>query len=225
VAKKVTLIKIFILLGNVVIPFYSFFLYLWRLRTTQGFIFFLFISAAIIERAWETFRTSKERRRDEFHGDWTLAAVTISYIVLFFAIITEFYFHVKSLEIWVVLIGVALLSFSVRMRFWGMAALGKQWAVHAVGARKIKKVRIVKIGPFRYIRHPIYLGIMTECLAFPIIAGAFYSLVLALTVCVPLVFIRALSEEQTSVRRFGDKYLTYRKEVGMFLPTQFFRRV
>lgn len=185
----------------------------------------MFISAAIIERAWETFRTSKERKREEFHGDWTLAAVTIAYLILFFAIITEFYFRVKSVDIWTVLVGGILLSFSVRMRFWGMAALGKQWAVHAVGARKIKKVRLVKIGPFRYIRHPIYLGIMTECLAIPIIANAFYSLLLALALCIPLVFIRALSEEQTSVRRFGDKYLSYRKEVGMFFPTQFFRKV
>ncbi len=223
-ARKITLIKLFVVTGNFLIPVYAFFLYFTCLKTFQGFLFFLLFSAAIIERAWETFKTSREKHRDEFHGDWTLAAVTTAYIGLFFAFITEFYLFVKSADMFITSVGFLFLGISLRMRFWGMTALGKQWAVHAVGAQKIRKVRLIKIGPYRYVRHPIYLGIILECIAFPIIANTPYSFLIALAICVPLVVIRARTEEKASMRRFGEKYSKYKQEVGMFFPTQIFHR-
>ena len=81
----------------------------------------------------------------------------------------------------------------------------------------------MKIGPYKHIRHPIYLGIIFEELAYPLIACAYYSLIFAVFVCVPLVVIRAWTEEKYSLRRFGKKYSDYRQEVGMLFPTQFFK--
>ena len=222
--RKLTLIKFFTLTGNILIPFYAFLLFWSYGKNTIGFIFFLFISIAIIERAWETFKTSKEKKREEMHGDWTLAAVTGTYLLLFFFTITEFYLRVKAVNNWITLMGLLLVALSFRVRFWGMAALGKQWAVHAVGVQKIKKVRLVKLGPYKYVRHPIYLGIIIELIAFPIVANAFFAMMFAFIVCIPLVIIRAHFEEGASYRRFGEKYKTYRNEVGMFFPTQLFNR-
>lgn len=218
--KKFTLIKLFTFLGNLGIPIYAFVLYFSCLRTITGFLFFLFISSCIIERGWETFKTSKEKKKEELHGDWTLAAVTGSYLFLFTLFIGEFYLRVRTINISSSIIGLLLLALSFRLRFWGMAALGKQWAVHAVGAQKIKRVRLVKIGPYKYIRHPVYLGIMIEELSFPIIANASLSLLFVILVCLPLVVIRARMEEKTSLRRFGNKYMAYQKSIGMFFPTQ-----
>ncbi|MDP3921719.1 MAG: isoprenylcysteine carboxylmethyltransferase family protein [Candidatus Omnitrophota bacterium] len=218
--KKITLVKFFMFAGNILVPCYAIAMCILFKRTFGGISFALFISAMIMERAWETFKTSKEQHREEFHGDWTLAVVTFSYLFLFILTITEFYLFKQSSNIYLAALGVILLGSSFRMRFWGMAALGKQWAVHAVGAQKIRKVRIVKVGPYKYIRHPIYLGIIFEELSYPLIANANYALFFAAFVCIPLVVIRALTEEKFSVRRFGEKYLSYKKEVGMLFPVQ-----
>lgn len=215
---KFTLINLFALTGNFLIPVYALSLYLGSHRTLCDLLFFLFVSAGIIERAWETFKTTREKKREEFHGDWTLAAVTATYIVLFFFFVTEFYLGEVKQNGFVTTLGAVLLGASFRLRFWGMAALGKQWAIHAVGAQKIRNVRIIKLGPYKYVRHPIYLGIILEELAYPMIANAFISLLFALIVCIPLVVIRAYCEEQTSIRRFGADYLRYKHNVGMFLP-------
>lgn len=217
---KLKPIKLFILIGNVGIPIYAFSMCLNFSRNVMGFLFFLFVTMLIIERAWETFKTSQERKREEMHGDWTLVAVTGSYLILFFLFITEFYLRVKSINLLISIIGVLLLGISFRLRFWGMSALGKQWAVHAVGAQKIRRVRLLKVGPYKYIRHPIYLGIMIEELSFPVIANVLSSFLFALIVCLPLVVIRAFMEEKTSLRRFGEKYRDFQKKVGMFFPTQ-----
>ncbi len=221
-SNKITLIKFFTFTGNILIPIYSLILCFLFKPTTEGGLFALLISVMIVERAWETFKTSKERHKEELHGDWTLAVVTGTYLILFFFLITEFYVMKSGLNFYVTAIGLILLGLSFRMRFWGMAALGKQWAVHAVGVKKIRKVRLVQLGPYKYVRHPIYLGIILEELSYPLIANAYYALAFALLVCIPLVVIRAGTEEKTSVRRFGDKYLTYKQKVGMLLPLKIF---
>lgn len=218
--KKISLIKLFVFAGNVLVPCYAALMCALFGRTLWDISFALFVSTMIVERAWETFKTSKEQHREEFHGDWTLGLVTFTYLLLFLFLISEYYLIDRSFNPLVIVSGFVALAGSFRMRFWGMAALGKQWAVHAVGAQKIRKVRLIKIGPYKHIRHPIYLGIMLEELAYPMIANAYYSLIFASLICVPLVVIRAGTEEKYSVRRFGEKYLDYRSEVGMFFPFQ-----
>jgi len=223
--QKFTIIKLFIVTGNILIPVYAFVLCITTTKSPVDIGFFIFISACIIERAWETFRTSKETRRDELHGDWTLVAVTGTYLALYFLFLTEYYLVIKTPNLLISCFGFVLWGLSFRLRFWGMAALGKQWAVHAVGVQKIKKVRLIKLGPYKYIRHPIYAGIILEVLSYPIIANAYYSLVFAGLICVPLVIIRAWTEEKTSLRRFANQYSEYKQEVGMIFPKQHARRI
>ncbi len=222
--NKLPLIKFFTFTGNVLLPLYAFLMcYLFK-QTLEGVLFALLISAMIIERGWKTFKTTKEHRKEEFHGDWTLAVVTGTYLTLFFFLITEFYVRVAVVSTYLSILGLAILTASFKLRFWGMAALGKQWAVHAVGVQKIKKVRLIKIGPYKYIRHPIYLGIILEELSYPIIANAYYALIFAALVCIPLVIVRAWTEEKTSLRRLGDQYVEYKREIGMLFPTQLLKR-
>ncbi len=214
----------FIFTANFLMPIYSFALFFLYERTPQSFVAALFVSALLIERAYETFKTSQEKKREEFHGDWTLAALTGAYLALVFLSVTEYFFVMKHLNLLAFITGVLLLAGSFRMRFWGMAALGKQWAIHAVGAQKIKQVRLIKIGPYKYVRHPIYAGIILEVLSVPFILNSPRSFWFSLLVCVPLVVIRALVEEKTSVRRLGEEYLQYKKEVPMLLPLKAFSK-
>ena len=220
---RITLIKFFVFAGNTLIPLYAVTMATLFDRTFGGVAFAIFVSGMIIERAWETFKTSKEKHREEFHGDWTLALVTATYLLLFFLMISEYYLVSRSFNVFIAAAGCMILIGSFKMRFWGMAALGKQWAVHAVGAQKIRKVRLVKIGPYKYVRHPIYLGILLEELAYPLIANAHYSLIFSALVCMPFVVIRAWTEEKYSLRRFGESYSTYRGKIGMFFPIQFLK--
>lgn len=219
--QRISLIRLFVFTGNILLPVYAFlWVFLGNNRGGVEVAFAIFVSLMIVERAWETFKTSKEQHREELHGDWTLVLVTTTYLILFFLFITEFYTITAQLKWSVIAVGSALLIGSFIMRFWGMASLGEQWAVHAVGAQKIRKVSLIKIGPYKFIRHPIYTGIILEVLAYPLIANAYYSFLFSILVCVPAIVLRARVEESYSVRRFGAEYDRYKKEVGMFFPIQ-----
>ena len=209
-------------MGNGGVPLSALILFLASNHSVEKILFLIFWLFHSFERVWETFYTSKERKAFDFHGDWTLGAVTMAYLFLCFLCIFEFFLVPRSFNYGVAILGMALYLGAFRLRWWGMKSLGKQWAIHAVGAQKIKKVRLIRVGAFKYMRHPIYLGIILELLSLPLIANAYFVLFIACFINIPLQLIRLLEEEKSSVRRLGESYREYKREVDMLIPFKYF---
>jgi len=77
--------------------------------------------------------------------------------------------------------------------------------------------RLVTIGAYRYMRHPLYCSLLIGGV------GAFLkapsTLGFLLFACVFIfVFVTAKVEEKDNIKRFGDEYLAYMKKTRMFLP-------
>jgi protein-S-isoprenylcysteine O-methyltransferase Ste14 len=76
----------------------------------------------------------------------------------------------------------------------------------------------VTSGPYRLVRHPIYLGFvlltMGEALAF----GSWPALIVVLCGIVPTFVWRARAEETLLSRIFGERYLVYRRRTKMIIP-------
>ena len=77
---------------------------------------------------------------------------------------------------------------------------------------------LVTTGPYRLVRHPIYLGFavltMGEALAF----GSWPALVIVLCGIVPTLAWRAHAEEKLLCRTFGERYAAYRQRTRMIIP-------
>ena len=77
---------------------------------------------------------------------------------------------------------------------------------------------MVEPGPYRYIRHPVYLGWLIVFWASPIMSWGHLGLAVGLTLYLGLA-IRW--EERDLLALHGDAYRNYRKRVPMLVP--FFR--
>jgi protein-S-isoprenylcysteine O-methyltransferase Ste14 len=95
------------------------------------------------------------------------------------------------------------------------AELGPAWsfvprADHGTG--------LVTTGPYRLVRHPIYLGLalvaMGEALAF----NNWSAFLIVLFGIVPTFAWRARSEETVLSLTFGERYALYRKQTRMLIP-------
>jgi len=211
-------IKLFILFANILLPLTAFLLARLYPKISCGWFFSIGIFAHVSYRMWETFYTSKEREPHKFEGDWTLAVGTLAYIGLCFLIVFEFFLIPRARSVGIVMFGGFLYLLAARLRFWGELTLGSQWAVHVVGNVKTSRTKLLKIGPYKYIRHPIYFGILLEEIALPLLANTFFSLGCTLLVNIPLLLIRLVSEEKVSSERFGNEYKVYANTAGMFFP-------
>jgi len=77
---------------------------------------------------------------------------------------------------------------------------------------------LVTTGPYRFVRHPIYLGLallaMGEALAF----GSWPALMIVLSGIVPTFAWRARAEEKLLSRTFGEGYAVYQQRTKMIIP-------
>jgi protein-S-isoprenylcysteine O-methyltransferase Ste14 len=95
------------------------------------------------------------------------------------------------------------------------AELGAAWSF---APKADQSTGLVTTGPFRLVRHPIYLGLamlaMGEALAF----GSWPALFIALSGIVPTLAWRARAEETLLIRTFGERYEVYRQRTKMIIP-------
>jgi protein-S-isoprenylcysteine O-methyltransferase Ste14 len=78
--------------------------------------------------------------------------------------------------------------------------------------------RLITDGPYRWVRHPFYLGYIIGALA-PAVAIHHPVILLVSIIMVAITVVAAFREERVWLASpRGDEYREYRRRVGMFLP-------
>lgn len=83
------------------------------------------------------------------------------------------------------------------LRLASMRALGFLWNARGAVA---DGQPVVRSGPYRWLRHPNYLGVLLEGVALPLAGGAWRSLIALNLILVPLTLRRARAEEALLAR-------------------------
>jgi len=110
------------------------------------------------------------------------------------------------------LFGLVLTSLGYFIFIWSVIARGR----YAVSWDMPENQKLVTWGPYRYVRHPSYLGY------FLMFTGLFFLWTSILTifplVAIPGYFQITFEEEKLLIQRFGNKYIEYQKKTGRFIP-------
>jgi len=119
---------------------------------------------------------------------------------------------------WFTYVGDAIMLCGVALRQWAIAVLGRYFS-GVIGVQQGQKV--IDAGPFHYIRHPSYAGVLLILIG---IAASMLSL--AAMVAAFLLFwlgygYRMLVEEKVLVSELGDSYVNYEKRTKRIIPFLF----
>ena len=113
---------------------------------------------------------------------------------------------------------------------WIAAALGAldllaiHWVLGTLGRNVTETVltkehhELVTVGPYRWIRHPLYTTGLALFLLLGLMAGNWFILAAA---AVAFVLFRAVvipREEQALLAKFGDRYRSYMERTGRLIP-------
>lgn len=100
---------------------------------------------------------------------------------------------------------------------WGRLALGEDYYVSTSrGAPLFIGHKLITSGPFAYVRHPIYLGMLLTGIG-GILLYRTWTMVFIAANFLGLI-IRARREEEALAMEFGERWSEYRKRVHAFIP-------
>ena len=110
--------------------------------------------------------------------------------------------------------GVAVMVFGLGIACWARVHLGTNWS----GVVTLKEGHeLIRTGPYRNIRHPIYTGILIGFLGNAIVGGQVRGLIAMAAVWLSF-YIKARREEKFLAQEFGLKFEEHTQHTGMFLP-------
>jgi len=111
-------------------------------------------------------------------------------------------------------IGVALTMLGLLFTVWARFALGSNWS----GTVTIKAGhQLIRRGPYRFIRHPIYTGMLVALLA-TVITQRLVTGLLGFAIVFIALWRKAKREESFLSQEFGPAFDEHRRHTGMFLP-------
>ncbi len=117
--------------------------------------------------------------------------------------------------VWFRLLGVAISGVSLFYFRWIHKTLGENWSP----TLEIRKGhQLIKSGPYKIIRHPMYAQIFLWTIAQVLIVSnlfAGFSGIIAFTI---LYFLRVPHEEKMMKENFGDEYIEYMTQTGRVFP-------
>jgi len=97
---------------------------------------------------------------------------------------------------------------------WARAALGGNWS----GSVTFKEDHeLIQSGPYRYVRHPIYSGLLLMSLGTAILHAWSWQFVFCALLLVAL-WSKLRAEEQLLTRHFPEAYPQYRQRVRALIP-------
>ena len=97
---------------------------------------------------------------------------------------------------------------------WARSTLAGNWS----GDVTFKQGHeLIRTGPYRFVRHPIYTGLLAMCLGTALALGQFRGW-LALSLMTAAFWIKLKQEERLMLRHFPNDYPAYQKQVKAIVP-------
>ena len=111
--------------------------------------------------------------------------------------------------------GIVVFWLGLGLRVWAVAVLGRSFrTVVAVDADQT----VIQRGPFRWVRHPSYLGLLVIVLGLAVGAGNWLSIVVSTGVALVGLLPRIVVEEAELARVLGEPYRAYQRTTRRLIP-------
>jgi protein-S-isoprenylcysteine O-methyltransferase Ste14 len=110
--------------------------------------------------------------------------------------------------------GDLITGLGLALTVWARVHLGQHWS----GRVELKaEHRVVRSGPYAWLRHPIYAGVLLGVAGSAIVAGELTAL-LAVVVMLAAYLRKIRMEEAVLQETFGPEYAAYRRKVKALVP-------
>ena len=122
--------------------------------------------------------------------------------------------HIVPADRFIREVGVLITWIGVAIAIWARRHIGSNWS----GLVTLKQDHhLVCTGPYRWVRHPIYTGLLLAVLGTALVLGEWRGIV-ALVLLIAAHTLKARREETLMVRHFGSAYEDYRRKTRFLVP-------
>lgn len=177
---------------------------------------YLWIAFLVIWMIWAS-RTKAVERREGISSRLSYSLLTVAAAYMMFADNVPrawLLIPIVPAAAWVRGLGVPITAAGIAFAVWARAYLGGNWSSSVTV--KVDH-QLVRNGPYRWVRHPIYSGLILGMLGTALARGQVRGLV-AVALLYAGFKIKSKIEEQAMISTFGLEYDEYSRTTGAIVP-------
>jgi protein-S-isoprenylcysteine O-methyltransferase Ste14 len=176
----------------------------------------LVIAAASLwmsQPAFSSADTKSNRSSDKFS---ILVILIMSSASVVFSVVEWAYFTDAAASLNLMsIVGLVLLVSGITVRIWAIQTLGKHFTATATLNADHS---LIKDGPYRFVRHPSYLGAFMAILGTPLFLNASWAILFVIAAMSIAYYIRISVEEKMLSNYFGTSYEHYKLSTKRIIP-------
>jgi protein-S-isoprenylcysteine O-methyltransferase Ste14 len=167
------------------------------------------------------FAAFRARRRVESDRRWNWSWLVLAFIIAAFVLLRR-EDHLQAFATWMIVprtpvfgLGADLLALAgLLVALWGRIALGRNWNLYPSFQ---ENHQLIESGPYAYVRHPMYSGLILMSLGTVIWYGAGLGFIW-FAACLVGTWFKLGQEEKILTRHFGAAYSNYKGRVKALIP-------
>lgn len=141
---------------------------------------------------------------------WGMLLMAVAYSLLW-----QGKFWLRPLPEWRLALGILFLALANLLSWSGARALGRQWRMDA-GLNLDHQ--LVRYGPYRFVRHPIYASMFAILLGTGFVITSKWLFIAAVAVFIAGAEVRVRVEDKLLGAHFGEKFQDYQRSVSAYIP-------
>jgi len=162
---------------------------------------------------WIYWLASATTSKESVSGGWRtrLTGVSAIGVVLIAGVLRDGSLAVHNLILGA--IGAALFACGIALAVWARLNLGRNWGMPMT---QRAEPELVTSGPYRFVRHPIYSGLLLAMLGTALVNSLIGLIVVA--VLIAYFYYSGTVEERNLATTFPTTYPQYRSKTKMLIP-------
>ncbi|HET9082738.1 MAG TPA: isoprenylcysteine carboxylmethyltransferase family protein [Trebonia sp.] len=162
---------------------------------------------------WVYWLVSAANSKESVSSGWRprLTGVSVLGVFLIIGVLRDRGLTVHSLVL--AAVGTLLFACGIALAVWARLHLGRNWGVPM---SQRAEPELVTSGPYRFVRHPIYSGLLTAMLGTALIDNLLGLIVVA--VLAAYFYYSGTVEERNLAATFPETYPEYRSRTKMLIP-------
>lgn len=177
---------------------------------------YLWVAFFILWVVW-ALKTKATQTRESLGSRFSYMVATIAaFYAMFSGDVPLGWMHIRILprELWIQALGIALTVAGMAFAIWARAYLGGNWSSNVTV--KVEH-QLVRTGPYRFVRHPIYSGLILAMTGTALNRRTVRGLIAVVLLWVGFT-IKSRIEERFMAATFGPQYGEYKAATGALIP-------
>jgi protein-S-isoprenylcysteine O-methyltransferase Ste14 len=177
---------------------------------------YLWIGLVILWLGWGL-RSKPTQLRESLGSRFSYMIATVAgFYAMFSRDVPLGWLHTRIIprEPWIEALGIAITVAGMAVAIWARAYLGGNWSS---GVTVKVEHQLIRTGPYRFVRNPIYSGVLLAMAGTALDRGQVRGLVALVLLWIGFT-LKSRVEEDCMKATFGTEYNEYKAATGTFIP-------